>query len=315
MRLGKAAFWVLASTFVLASCSVQNLHILDRIPHEAQNKGYIQFQSEVKIEGEGNADQPHQGIHSLIHSILKIEYGNEIPVIGIPITFTTKPITDRAGMQNYIVKYPQEVKEVNDGVSSFEQAQYLDAFGKGVNSGNPAVIMPPKPKVSVRWTNGEKQIEIPVKDGMLTFVKLDLVLNADQDVTDKFSGTLSYQVENPQPYPYKSDLINPGAEGPRTYNHQYDKVFSGVLQSLQELGWSMEGKDQNSGKISAKISRFPGEPFFFTIIVHPTINGKMQVDFSSDSIWQKWGSINTGMSVEKISQFYKTLDNILAMNN
>jgi hypothetical protein len=45
------------------------------------------------------------------------------------------------------------------------------------------------------------------------------------------------------------------------------------------------------------------------------MDGKIQVDVSSDSVWQKWGSINTELSVEKITQFYETLDHILALNN
>jgi hypothetical protein len=313
MRFGKAFFVLLTLTFVLAGCSVQNLHILDRIPHEVQDKGYVQFQSEVSIGGE--SAQSNEGIKSLIHSILKMEYGNEIPIIGIPVTFTTKPITDRAGNQVYVIRYPKEVAVYAPGVSAYDQVEYLDAFGKGVDLGSPTVIKPPTPKVKVKWTTAEKEIEIPVNEGMLTFIKLDLALHTDDDAGDKFTGTLSYKVENPMPYPHKSNLINPGATGPRTYDQQYDQVFSGVMQGTQELGWSLEDKDQDSGKIAVKISRFPGEPFFFTITVHPTMDGKMQVDVSSDSVWQKWGSINTELSVEKITQFYETLDHILALNN
>lgn len=313
MKFGKVLFVVSALIFMAFGCSVKNLHLLDRIPHEVQNKGYIQFQSEVSYGGD--SAKPNRGVQGLIHSILKIEYGNEIPIIGIPVTFTTKPITDRDGRQVYVIRYPKEISVKHSGVSAYDQAQYLDTFSKGVELGRPTVIMPPSPKTDVKWTTAKQQFEIPVSEGMLTLVTLDLLLYADKETADKFTGTLSFKVENPKPYPHKSNLINPLATGPRTYKEQYDKVFSGVMQSLQKLGWSVEDKDQETGKIVAKISRFPGEPFFFTITLHPILDGKTQVDVSSDSLWQRWGSINTNLSVKKITQFYKKLDDEMAMIN
>jgi len=74
------------------------------------------------------------------------------------------------------------------------------------------------------------------------------------------------------------------------------------------LHWTVVSSEKNNGKISIEIKRFPGNNYFFTIGVNQLEENTIRVDISSDASWQRWGSINTNMSLEKIKLFYNTLD-------
>ena len=196
---------------VLTGCAhnAHNLAIPDRIPHEVQ-KGYIQFQSVVNLEnGKEESKQTTvqnlpNAINQVKHSITKIEYGNEIPIYEMPITLTMKPITDRAGNQVYNVGFPENISIENQGVNSFQQTQYLNAFSNNINSGMPTIVMPPQPTTTARWKSQKKQIEIPVNVDMLTLVKLNLILTPDKGNNGFYKGALKFTVDEPKPYQHKS---------------------------------------------------------------------------------------------------------------
>ena len=58
--------------FSLVGCaSVQNLHILDRIPHEV-HKGYIEFVCAYNVDRKDASKSAHSSVNDVWHSIAKI---------------------------------------------------------------------------------------------------------------------------------------------------------------------------------------------------------------------------------------------------
>lgn len=296
---------IILLSLILFGCMSKNLHLVDRIPHEIQ-KGYVQFECVYNIQGKVEVSQII--FTDIKHTITKIEHGNEIDIYKAPIGYTMKPITDRVGEHVYIVKFPYKVTFSKIGPNAFEKAQFVNNFSKGII--NVQII----PKITANWEIREEKVNLPVKEGMITLVKLDLTFTPEKE-TNIYKGTLKYSVEDPKPYQEKPIELVQDATGPRHYQNQYDEVFSGVIKTVEKLGWNLEDHNRASGRVVTKISRFSRSQMLFTIIIHQTNDARIRVDLSSNPLWQRLGSINTGKSIEKIAEFYRALDTILAVSS
>lgn len=206
-----------------------------------------------------------------------------------------------------VVKFPNEITLKQTGPNSFQQTVYLNNLSEGI-------ITPSyrRTQTTANWETQKKKIGLSVKEDMVTLVKLDLSLTSEK-TADIYSGTLKYSVAAPEPYLEKPIEIVQESIGPTYYKSQYEEVYSSVIKTVEQLDWELKDSNRASGKVETLLGRFPGSPLVFAIIIHPSGDGQIQVDVSSDSGWQRSGSLNTGISIENISEFYQNLDRIMGV--
>jgi len=290
------------SILIMTGCglgSVKNLHILDRIPHEKQ-KGYVTFSGTWKSES--------AMLYGMLkYKISKKEFGHKVPIMTINIgSEITIPITDVPGEHIYIIEYPSIVAYPKDGKPKTETLTKLFGDKLVLN----VLHFSDRP---IAWFSkmDTKEIKLQIKNGQTTHIKLHLDFKLYEESSPEagpFISTFSSDAEGPVLEAMTGFEILKNACGPRTYKSDYKNVFNNALKAIEKLHWTVVSSEKNNGKISIEIKRFPGNNYFFTIGVNQLEENKIRVDISSDASWQRWGSINTNMSLEKIKLFYNTLD-------
>lgn len=308
---------------ILVSCSfptVYNLHILDRLPHE-EEKGFVQIVGQTEQVGtQGSSIFWGQ----LTYSIMKSEHNYTVDILEIPVSMTSKPISDRPGSNYYIIKFPKKVLLLNPDTYIGEGGGASENFASAIGS----VLYSKKEDVWVseddfkqenfELKSGQKRlviyalekIKVEIKKGMVSPVTLKYQVSLDQDGTvQQYTGNLiSVETEKPTPIEFFEDLPKGIFRGPKIYKVNFEKLFSKILETSKKLDWDVEYSGKDEGKLIFKISRFPANSLFFTVGIYKLEDEKTGVTISSDSIWQRWGSFNTNISVENINNFFKTLD-------
>jgi len=317
--------------FLLTGCSmptVYNLHVLDRLPHE-ENKGFVQFIGET-------VNKPTEGSISwgqIPYKIEKREHSYTVDIVELPVAANSSPISDRVGTSTYIIKYPTKMLLLN-----------YDAFVDGaVGSSKGSVANLSSAIASVRYERKEdvwiseedfqqenfnldssqrrmivyriREIDVEVKRGLVTPVTLNYELSLDKgDYQQQYSGMLlSVKTGVAAPIEFYTDLAKGIYDKPKVYEAEFKKVFSKVLQTSKELEWEVIFSDKEHGKLILQKKRFPAEPLLYTIGVFKLKPMETGVSVSSDAAWQRWGSINTNISVENINIFYQKLDSVVGL--
>lgn len=317
--------------FLLTGCSlptVYNLHVLDRLPHE-ENKGFVEFVGEtVNKTAEGSISWGQ-----VPYKIEKREHSYTVDILELSVAATSKPISDRVGTSTYIIKYPTRMLLLN--YDAFVDGAVGSSKGAAANFSSAIASVRYEKKEDV-WISEDdfkqekftldssqrrlivyriREIDVEVKRGMVTPVNLNYELSLDKgDYMQQYSGALlSVKTEVAVPIEFYADLAKGIYDKPKVYDAEFEKVFSKVLQTSKELDMEVISSDEEHGKLILQKKRFPAEPLIFTIGVFKLKPMKTGVSISSDAAWQRWGSINTNISVENINKFYQKLDYVVGL--
>jgi hypothetical protein len=297
--------------FSLIGCglgSVQNLHFSDRIPHETQ-KGFVVFSSTSEAEPEMvNAMTLLQEQKIIGYQIYLKEFNHKIPItaVGGISSPKTSPVTITPGNHTLIIEYTFAL-----GFSGMDDQVQKQVFGekallmlKDFSGNSFAFYKKIKPM----------EIQLTIKKDQTTHVRFHSFFKIHNNGNAE-KGPFLIEVNATSDEPELTALtgfeILKGAKGPGVYAGKYDEVYKKTCEAIETLGWEITKADADKGVIHVIIKRFPANPFVFTIGVNDLADGKIQVNVSSDSFWQRWGTINTGMSLEKINELYGKIDALM----
>lgn len=320
------------SFLILCGCmSVYNLDNqdnqdrLDRLPHE-KHKGYVKFTSDFEKDSEAD-------LSWLSHDIHKYEHGYELKIIDLSVKERSVPITERPVEHTYVVLYPVYVAvRVQGGFekkSEYEKgkmAPYEITEEQYGGSG-----LPPLSWKGVCETS-RKNLRIKVQENKITPVSVKaffdfreelrlLVRNDARNITRGTGDTVKIfkgkiEVKTGSLIPLETrEVEGINYSGPRIYDMEINEVYARALEAAQSLGWEIKQSEGQQNNFLMEIPGLQSDKFAFVVGVYPAKQGKIGVDLSSVTNWQRRGSYNTGLSRARIYAFYGELDKLILTDN
>ena len=296
-----------------------NLHIQDRIPHEA-SKGFVEFRCEVTTENVESIPYVFQ------YHISRIEHNVSYPIHDGCVNSKSTPISDRPGLHLYRVIYPFKAQ---CSTTKTTQSKIADSMFQG-----PLYRMIDNAFSKVVWIDEKdfdeskfklkinqdaiivyrtKEIEVQIHKDNITPVSLVYKLTKDPTIGPSYytGQIISAKCKQPEVANYAQLDERTLSLSQRSFDGKFDHVFIKALETAKQLKWEVLYSNQDEGKLTVKKTRFGKEPLVFTVGIYPMDSGKICVDISSDLFWQRWGSINTNISKKLIDAFYQELYKVL----
>ena len=317
---------VCATALVITGClpSVKNLHVHDRIPQE-QQKGYVQFLSNVQKDNATSIPYVFEYV------ISEKQHNHTIPIHTGPIQLQSPPISDHIGKRTYLIRYPTRVisntlEEYNSRLGRQAVQGIVPRFIEAAIS---KVVWIDESKVTeddlnIKLTQAAvvvyqtKQIEVPIEPDNITPVSIVYRISSDnQSVAypgkpDVFRGEItSLKAEPSRPVKNVVKITGVLNAYPTMFGDDYKTVFAKTIDAANNLQWEILYKNESDGQVILKKNRFGANPLVFSVGVYSDESGKTNVDISSDLPWQRWGSMNTELSLKHINEFYTVLNNLL----
>ncbi|MFO7667528.1 MAG: hypothetical protein R6V76_12970 [Desulfobacterales bacterium] len=317
---------ICAITLFVTGClpSVKNLHVHDRIPQE-QQKGYVQFISNVQ------KDNVRSIPYVFEYVISEKKHNHMIPIHTGPIQIQSPPISDRIGRQTYLIRYPTRVisNTLEEYNSRFARQALQGLIPRFLEAAMSKVVWIDESKVTEDDLNIKlsqaavvvyqtKQIEIPIEPDKITPVSIvyrisrDNQSNANSGNPAVFRGEITSLKAEPS-YPVKNvvKIKRVIKVYPTRFADDYKTVFTKTIDTANNLEWEILHKNESDGQLILKKNRFGANPLVFSVGVYSDESGKTNVDISSDLPWQRWGSMNTELSLKHMNEFYTVLNDLL----
>jgi len=303
-------FGIVFGLSFLSGCglgSVHNLHFHDRIPHETQ-KGYVVLSSTWQAEpGMENVTDLFQEHGIIFYRIYKKEFNHKVPITGIGgmSPGNSSPVTVLPGDHIFIIEYP-----FASGFGGMDEEVFKEVMGEAASG----TIKFSDQTILYYTKIMPMEIQVNIQKDHTTHIMLHghfKIYSKGDAKYGPYLTLLNTNLGKPVQTVVTGFEILEGANGPRVYNGNYNEIYGKTREAINTLGWEIENADESKGVISVTIKRFAANSFSFTIGVNDLGNGHIQVNVSSNSGWQRWGSINTGMSLDKINELYGKIDSLM----
>lgn len=315
-NIGLLAFLCL----IIQGCgSIYYLDRHDRIPQE-RHKGYVKFFSAFDTDS-------REGLNPPAFTVMKQEHGYDFKIAELAIPSESVPISDRLGGQKYIVLYPDRVAcRVKGGLDNISEAEkaVMEEF---------EISEQPLPSPSMEWAGSSsfapREFIVTIEKNMVTPVGLNASFTFEQekrlvvregdggvrktdDSVKIYTGTLREKTGKPSSI---AVVAEEGVifSGPRVYDLAPPDVFARALEAAESLGWDIKESNRDKGHLLVGIPRlFEQNTISFDVGIFSVGPEQTQVDLSSHSWWQRWGSHNMALSREKMYEFYSALDGLVS---